>query len=182
MINKNLYLNIITSFLLVCGIVACGNDNDEESDGGAVTNSVSLENSILRVGAGTVTSVLFSFSSDDVFDDDRRVELVVHLPAILAYRGGTAEIKRPIDDRDINPSNIVTCSGGDTFLVFDLGETELVDADNPGGDPDAELRLTVDAVAVGSSTVGVAAHNDNVIFSCAGGMVNQNSAAVEVTP
>lgn len=178
--KKNLYLYLTMSLLLTFGVVACGNDDDEETDGGAVTNSVSVENSTIQVNNATVASVLFSFSSDDIFDDNRRVELVVHLPANLTYRGGTAEIKRPIDDRDVNPSNIFTCSGGDTFLVFDFGETELIDADNPGGDPDAELRFTIDAVAVGASSIGVSANNDNVIFSCAGGMVNQNSAAVTV--
>jgi hypothetical protein len=142
---------------------------------------VSLDESVLTVGASTVAGVKFTFSSDDVFDDDRNVVVSVRLPDELAYRIGTAEIKQPIDDREVEPA-IETCGDGTSFLIFDLDEDDLAAAENPDGDADAELRFTVDAVAIGTGdSVLASAHNDAIIAGCDAPFIGERAAAVTVS-
>ena len=160
--------------------VACGSDNDNETDGGASVSRLGLENSVVPVGSAQVVSVQFSFSSDDVFDDDRDVVVVVQLPATVDFRSGTAEIKRPIDDNDVGPE-VIECADGSTFLRFTFNEDALFDAENPDGDADAELRLTIDAIAAGAGgALGAAAANDGLGVSCGVAFPAQRTALLDV--
>lgn len=180
MTKYKVILSSVALIALIVGITGCGSDNDNESDGGAEVKILSIEQDILRVGTASVVSVEFSFSSDDVFDDNRDVDVVVHLPSTLNYRLGSGDLKRPIDDNSVDPS-ITVCANGDSYLSFNLGGSELFDATNPDGDADAELRLTVDAVRSGTGfPLDASAQNDGVPFDCTGGMIVQQQILVDV--
>lgn len=168
--------------LAVPFLIGCGGDDDDD-DFGTNANIVELtvDPSVVVPGQGSVVHAKFSFSSSDALDANDDVELVIALPPQLAYRPGTAEIQRPIDDNDINPSQELVCADGSSFLRFNLGRSELIDAENPSGDGDAELTLTVDVRAgAGATTIAATASDDAIGFSCAGGIPAQASAAVVV--
>ena len=159
---------------------ACGGGSD--SGGEATVNSMSPDPAVLSVGQGSIVSVKFSFSANDVIDHNDRVDLVLQFPAALQYRPGTAEIKRPIDDNQIDPAQLIACSDGSSFLRFSLGRGELTDATNPSGDADAELRLTVDTRAVGVQQVVGAASSNLLSFGCGQALAGQSSAVLNVNP
>lgn len=168
---------IATMFLLFSGINGC---DGGDGDGSAVVNEIAVDSTVLPLGTGGVLTVLFSFSAHDVFNDNRDIGLVVHLPRSLMYRNGTAEIKRPIDDNSVSPV-VTVCAGGDSYLTFELGSNNLIDASNPDGDPDAELRLTFDAIRIKSGgAIDASALNDGVPFSCETGMAVQQKIIIDV--
>lgn len=176
-LRKLLVLGIVLSGALLAG---CGDDNDDESDGGAVTTSITLDPSVLGLADATIAAVQFSFSSDDVFDDDRNVALAVLLPSSLRYRNGSSEIQRPIDDRNVEPQ-VTFCADGSTLLVYDLDEDDLFDAENPGGNADAELRFTADAQAMaGTFSMSTVAANDSLPVACGLSFPTQQSAVFTV--
>lgn len=169
---------VFASVVLV-GFISCGGDNDEESDGGAGATRLALENSVLPLGGSQIVSVEFSFSSDDVFDDDRHVLVAVRIPSTASFRNGTAEVQRPVDDNDVAPE-VIVCEDA-TYLRFDLDENELVDAENPSGDGDAEIRFTIDAVARGASGVlAASAQNDSIGITCEAGFPADRTASLDV--
>ncbi len=161
--------------VLAAGMIftGCGSDDDDENDAGSNVVRMSSDTNPVARGGAAIVSVDFSFSSDDVFDDDQNVAVVVFVPSELTYRGGTAEIDRPIgDDRGVEPQ-IFPCANG-SFLLFDLDEDDLIEADNPGGDADATVKFTLDAItASGAAVVQSAANNNGVPFTCDAGMVPQ---------
>ncbi len=174
-------------FALSLGLASlsgCGG-NDEDDDIGTNANVVEVTASpgTVLAGEASIISTKFSFSSSDVFDDGDDIEVVIELPPQLVYRPGTAEIKRPIDDADVNPSAELQCPDGTSFVKFTLDESDLVDANNPGGDADAELRLTVDSFPpTGVTIVAAAASDDIVPFSCGVGVPAQSTATLTVLP
>ena len=49
--------------VVLVGFISCGDDNDEESHGGASVTQLILENSVLPLGGSQVVSVQLTFSS-----------------------------------------------------------------------------------------------------------------------
>lgn len=184
MITKRKSPLVLALSLGLASLVGCGG-NDEDDDVGTNANvvEISASPSALIAGEATIISTKFSFSSSDVFDENDDIEVVVELPPQLLFRPGTAEIKRPIDDMDINPSAEVPCPGGTSFLRFTLDRSDLVDANNPGGDADAELRFTVDSLPpTGATVIAAAASDDIVPFSCQSGVPAQATGSVTLLP
>lgn len=175
-------LSLITgSLLLALPLVAgCGgSDEDDDIGTNAVVVEVSGNPSVINVTQASILSTKFSFSSSDLFDEGDDIQVVVALPPQLRFRAGTAEIQRPIDDNDVNPDQELVCPDGSSFLRFTFGRSDLFDADNPSGDADAELTLTVDStVPAGTVSIAATASDDTVAFSCAGGMGAQAQAAI----
>ena len=175
----------IAKTIVVAGVSAvmlagCGSDNDIESDGSSNVVRVLADPSTLALNQGSIIRAEFSFASDDVFDDNQDVVLVVNLPATVRYRAGTAEIKRPIDDRSVIPE-VISCGDGHSLLRFRFDESELTDAENPSGDADAVLSFTVDAVARGNVTVVSAQARNNALgASCDSVGEPQSSALISV--
>lgn len=181
--RRNTPLTVALS-LSLAALAGCGG-NDEDDDVGTNANviEISASPSTLVPGEASILSTLFSFSSSDVFDENDDVELVVELPPQLVFRPGTAEIKRPIDDMDVNPEAEVQCPGGRSFLRFTFDRSDLIDAINPSGDADAELRLTVDSLPPsGATVVAAAASDDRVPFSCDTGVPAQATGSVTLLP
>ena len=179
----SLFMALVASLILCIFGAGCGdgNDDDNESDGGSNVVELSADTNPVAVGGASIISVNFSFSSDDVFDDDQNVALVVFVPNALLYREGTAEIDRPVgDDRGVGPQ-VFPCASGGAFLLFDLDEDDLIEAENPSGNADAKLKFTVDAVSASASAVIQAtARNNSVGFSCDTGLLPDAVTAIVV--
>lgn len=164
----------------ILGFGGCGGGNDNGSDGGSNVTRLYVDQGIIPVGGASIVTTQISFSSDDVFNDNKDVVVAVRLPSTLAYRPNTAEVSRPINDRGIDPV-VISCGGGRSILQFVLDENELTDAENPSGDADAEITFTVDGIVAGSGGVisGEAA-NDAVNVSCDSNGSSQSSALINV--
>jgi hypothetical protein len=147
--------------------IGCSDDNS--FDGGGVTEVVEIaaENSSIPLGEGTVIRINFLFDEFDVFDDGGQVNLVVKLPRQLSYLDESAEIDRSGSrDRDVDP-RVRQCPNGDTFLLFELGESQLEGAENPFDGGDAQLKLTVNGEKRGDMiSIEAAADESSVPFSC----------------
>lgn len=170
-LNKSLNCLFFGSFsLIVLSLAACGGSDGDDSGPGLGTAgvvSLELDDNLIEVGDGTVLRVGFSFSSSRVFDDNENVEVVVRVPEEASFRLGTAEIQVPASDNAVG-AQITNCvATGEQFLLFDLDENDLALAENPSGDADAELSLTIDGDQAGESlSVQAAASSEGVPFSC----------------
>lgn len=152
--------------VVLAGVSGC--DGDSGGGGSASVTDIIVESGTIAPGAGSVVRVEFSFSSDDVFDDDDNVALAVQLPATVRFLVGSAEIQRAIEDNDVAPQ-VQSCADGSTVLVFDLDEDDLADASNPGGNADAILTLTVTgAVSGGPNSIFAGADENTITADCTG--------------
>ncbi len=144
----------------------CSGSDDDNSGISARVIDLLLDDDTIRVGEGSVLRSYFSFSSDRVFDDGANVVVVVRLPNGVTFRDGSAEIQRPLDDDSVG-AQITNCPTGEQFLLFDLDSNDLDAAENPSGDADAELSLTVDGVAETTAVdIQVIARENTVNFQC----------------
>lgn len=151
-------------------LTGCGGDGgDDNNVPGSSVVSIDTDTNPIPVGQAGILSVNFSYSANDVFDDGVNVVVVVHLPSNLRYRADTSEVDLPFgDDRQVG-AQVTECGANGQFLLFDLDKSDLEAADNPGGDADARLTLTVDAVqATPTATVQAIAHDETVPFDCNG--------------
>jgi hypothetical protein len=157
---------LLALFFFFCFfLAACGGGGDDDDRDAGVTD-LSADPDSFTVGSGSIVSLGFSFSANEIFDDDRNVEIAVQLPPTVRYRSGTADLKRPIDDRQLNPQEIA-CSDSSSLLIFDLSSSELAEAENPSGDADAEIHFTIDGLTAGNDQqIAAAAAEDNIQVSC----------------
>ena len=163
-----------SAMLFVCLFISlcswgCGGGDDEDfffDDAGV--DDIDVDDSTIHAGGSTIVRVNFSYSASDVFENNERIVVVVRLPPELRYREGTAEIQTTFgSDDEVDPQGGICSDSGETFLVFDLDDRDLSDAENPGGDADAQLSLTVDALVPGGNVViDATARERSVAFSC----------------
>ncbi len=167
----------------VCLLAGCGGDDDDSFVGFPIqVTKMDLGDETLRVGDGTVLFTEFSFDFDDIFFFGDHVALAVRLPNGVAYRSGTAEIDGAGGDIRVTP-RVVSCGSGVQFLEFDLDADALDGASDPGGDSDAQLKLTVDAVSnVGNVSLEARAERDRVLFSCSEDFLADDSVFLTVVP
>lgn len=161
---------------------ACGGDDDNS---GLVAQIIEMffTDDTIRVGEGTVLHVLFSYSSDRVFDENEMVSVVVRLPAETTFRNGTAEIQRPADDESVGAQIFDCPASGEQFLLFDLDENDLATAGNPDGDADAELTLTVDALLANpDARIQATARENGVPFACGEPFIADMEASLAIVP
>lgn len=167
--NSKHLVKIFSALLIFLGLFA-GSCNDSNEDPSANVVNMELSDTTIRVGEGTVLSVEFSFSANPVFSDNEDIFVVVHLPNGLDYRNDTAEIDGRITDEDVSPRLTFCSDSGETYLLFVLDRYDLDNADNPSGDADARLTLTVDAVdatvADRSLLIDARADGNEPVFSC----------------
>ena len=152
-------IGCLASIVLLFG---CSGSDDVEG-GGEVVN-IETEDVAIPEGGATVLKFSFAYDVNAVMSHGESIDLVVKLPPELAYREGTAEVQTSDGDEEVG-AQIFHCLNGDTYLLFVLDEYDLDDAIDPAGDADAQLNLTVDAVASGFPNIEAAA-GDNVAFEC----------------
>jgi hypothetical protein len=155
--------------LCLSALCFAGCADDNEFDGGGVTEVVEIaaENSSIALGESTVIRINFLFDEFDVLDDGGQVNLVVKLPRQLSYLDDSAEIDKPGSrDRDVDP-RVRACPNGDSFLVFELGESQLEGAEPPFDGGDAQLKFTVNGEKRGEMVgIEAAADESTVAYSC----------------
>lgn len=164
-----------------CIVSGCGSDNDDSSGPLDVqVVDVGIEQSVLIVGEASVIDVEFSFDAGQVFDDGRTVDVLVLLPAGVAFREGSSEIDVVGGDDDDVGAQVLSCpTTGETYLLFSLDENDLDVAENPDGNADARLTLTVDAVAPTVTSIGARA-DEVAIFACGGPFVADAAVALQI--
>ena len=126
-------------------------------------------------------SVEFTFDRENVFDDSDSVDVVVKIPNEVSYREGTAEVDEDVGgDNDVSPE-ITLCADGSSFLRFNLDENDLKDAENPEGDADARLTLTIDSVGgPGSFVIEGRADENSAPFGCVGSFLAEDRVVLNV--
>jgi hypothetical protein len=105
------------------------------------------------------------------------------LPAGTSYEDRSAEVDSRGNDDDVNPEGIERCSDGSTVVTFDLDSNDLSNVDDPAGDADGTLKLSVQGTrAIGAATVEGRAGYDFTAGSCAEGVIPEAAAVLSVTP
>ena len=161
-------------------LTACNSDNDNSGISARIVEFF-LDDNTIAIGESTVLRTRFTFSADRVFDDGEHVMIVIRLPQEVGFRVGSAELQRPISDRDVG-AQITNCPDtGEQFLLFDLDDNDLLTVTNPDGEADAELSLTVDALTATPSTIiqGIA-QNNTVLFSCGAPFISDRDLAIQI--
>jgi hypothetical protein len=159
---------IAASVVMLSGGVGCAEDDDYFGEGTTEVVEISSQDSTIPNGGATILKVNFSYDQNAVFYDDEEVVLVIKLPRQLSYRDNSAEIDGPGSrDKDEDPL-IKRCANGESYLAFTFNENDLDDAQPPLDGAEAQLKLTVDAVATGQYVpVEARADEDTVLYSCA---------------
>lgn len=169
----NVFRTSLMTFLALissASLIACGSNDDGDSTHSSRVVSLNADRNPVTAAEGSIVSVDFSFSSDEVFDDGQNVVVVVHIPQELTFREGTSEVDSSTgEDRDVGPQGF-NCGALGTYFLFDLDSDDLALADNPSGDADGRLKFTVDTVsATPTAQIQAIARNNTVGFSCESG-------------
>lgn len=173
------------ALFLALAMTGCGDDDDDEDGGGfndpASVVNLTIDKGILARGEQAVVTVETTFDAENIFDDGSNLVIVVRLPNGVVYVGETSEIDTIVDDRGVG-AQVTTCAGtGETFLLYDLDENDLDSAENPGGDADMRLTLTVQGAATtGPVTIDAAAEENTQFFACGQPFSAERQAAVSV--
>lgn len=180
------FLRFAALLALSClSVAGCNSDSDDDDDffNSARVVDLALQDSTIRVGEGTVVAVNFSFDASRVFNDGDSVIVVVRLPAELEYRDGTAEIDGLGGEDDGVGAQVVRCGNlGESYLIFDMDEFDLDQAENPSGDGDAVLTLTVDGIdPLQFGTIEAAANGEtSPLFTCGGSFASDEEVSLSV--
>ena len=173
---------IITASALTAAIVfsSCARSRSHESVPDAAITDVNATQNPIQHGHEAKVNVGFSFASKPIFHGEQNVEVVAQLPSSVRYRTGTADLKRPADDREITPQEVL-CTDGSSYLIFDLSPVELVDTKNLKGKSDGEIQFTVDGVSPdGPVLVSAAASQDILPATCGAPFPAQLSTVIGV--
>lgn len=173
---------ILPLALLVGSLAGCSG-SDDDNFVSAVVTTIEVSDSVIAVGQGSVIAVDFSFSADDIFNDRKRIFLVVRLAPALAFREGTSEIDGAFsgDDEGVG-AQITNClESGETFLLFNLDRFDLDEAENPAGDADARLNFTVDGILPEpQAIISARADGSPAIFTCGVEFIPEAATAIQV--
>ncbi len=153
---------------VLSGAIGCSQDNEYFGDGTTEVVEISSEDSTIPDGGATILKFNFSYDQNSVFNDNGEINLVVRLPRQLTYRDNSAEIDGPGSrDKDEDPV-VRRCANGQSYLAFTFNKNDLDEAQPPSDGADAQLKMTVDAVAPGQYVpVEARADEDTVLYSCA---------------
>lgn len=168
---------------LAVALLGCGSGTDYARGGSTQVAEMSVDDSTIAVGEGTVTKIQFTFNQNDVFFDNGKVYLVVRLPRQLAYRDNSAEIDLPGSrDRDQDPQ-VKRCSDGETFLVFQFDDSDLAGVGSPFDSSSTQLKLTVDGKRVGTNVAIQAAADEGTIgYTCSQSFNFDEEQLIDVEP
>lgn len=162
-----------------CIFVGCADEDEDDSIDSSQVVSLELDENLLTILEKTVLQVDFTFSSDGVFDDGENVVLAVKLPDGILYVEGSAELDTIFGDDGIG-AQVSFCSTGETFLVFDMDNFDLNDLENPEGNADGRLTLTVQGLAPIPISAIEARADDNATFRCEQLFVPDQQVAIGV--
>ena len=170
--------------VLATALIACTNSDDETNSWGGSTRVTEIysDDSIVPIGNGSVFRVNFTFNEEDIFNDQGSVNLVVKVPPELAYRTGSAEIdgNTSRQDNSVEPY-ILNCPRDGTYLSFTLIRYDLDDAEAPGDDADAQLKLTLNGESYANNVVVEAAADGNAVaFGCKTSFLPDEQEVVDV--
>ncbi len=161
-------------------LTACGSDS-EDFFGDTQVETLSVNDSTIQLGEGTVLAVEFSFDENRVLSGGKNVRLVVKLPAELRYRDETAEIEEDFSDRKIGAQVTRCAATGESYLLFDMDDNDLENASTPGNGADAKLKLTIDGISRAQFTVVAAqAREATPLFACGENFISDEQIAVSV--
>lgn len=168
---------------LAVALLGCGSGTDYTRGGSTQVVEMSVDDSSIVVGQGTVTKIQFTFNQNDVFFDNGEVNLVVRLPRQLSYRDNSAELDLPGSrDRDEDPQ-AQRCPDGETFLLFQFDDSDLAGADSPFDSGSAQLKLTVDGKRVGSNLAIQAVADEGTIgYTCSQSFNFDEEQLIDVEP
>jgi hypothetical protein len=175
-------IGVLLSCLAVA-LLGCGSGTDYARGGSTQVVEMSVDDSTIAVGEGTVTKIQFTFNQNDVFFDNGEVNLVVRLPRQLSYRDNSAEIDLPGSrDRDQDPQ-VTRCFDGESFLVFQFDESDLAGVNYPLDSSSTQLKLTVDGKRVGSNLAIQAAADEGTIgYTCSQSFNFDEEQLIDVEP
>ena len=149
-------------------LVGCGDNNPLSASNRTEVSEINASDSSIQKGSGAVVKVNFIFDSDQVFLNKEDVNLVIRLDPGLAYREESCELSGfGSRDRDVDP-DVVQCPDGASFLVFDLGRSQLDDAEVFGAPSSAQMKFTVDGVSeTDVASIEARADEGEIPFECA---------------
>lgn len=181
------FKEIITISLLAFATISCGGGDDDPfffDDGDTEVEDIFTDDNNLRVGEATVVRTRFSFDNEDVFGDDESVSVIVRLPSELRFRLATAEIQEVGSDDNEVGAQVFNCPTGEQYLLFELDDNDLSGAEDPSGDADAELSLTVDAVspALSGAVISALASRNSFGFNCGDVFESEDADVVIINP
>jgi hypothetical protein len=161
-------VRFIACVLMVSPLVGCGDNNPLSPANRTEVSEISADDSSIMRGDGSVVRVNFIFDSHRVFLSRKDVNLVVRLAPALGYRAESGELSGfGSRDRDVDPQ-IVQCPDGASFLVFDLGRSELDDAEVVGAPTSAQLKFTADGlIETPVAAIEARADEGDIPFDCA---------------
>lgn len=146
----------LISLVFVCGCGGGGSDDYSIVD-------FQVNDHTLTVNADTVATVDFEYNEEDVLTRQDNVVVSLRLPANIAYRSGTAELKGIFDDITVNPQ-IVSCDDDSVVLVFDMDDNDLRLAETRDGY--ARMNLSIRGITVGVAQLMARADNSSFIVDC----------------
>jgi hypothetical protein len=149
-------------------LLGCGDNNPINPANRTEVSEISADDSSIQRGDGTVVRVNFIFNSSQVFLNREDVNLVIRLDPGLVYRNESGELSGfGSRDRDVDPS-VIQCPDGASFLVFDLGRSQLDDAEVFGSPSSAQLKFTADGVnETKNAAIEARADEGEIPFDCA---------------
>lgn len=185
--NKVYYGLLIVGISALFGCGGGGSDNDIETDPQVNVNSdgiqvdspvnepkdarvtaISMDNTNLLVGDSALVSVGVTYGVSRVEEAGERVIVVVKLPAGTRYAIDSSGIRT--ENSSVGAAPVKTdCSDGSSFIAYDFGASDLVNAEDPDGreDADFELIFVVDGVSPTGETALLAEAADNSSsYSC----------------
>lgn len=164
--NYNHFKPLVFAIIMFL-LCSCGSSDDDNGTGAEVTD-LAVGSTSLQLGEQTVVAVKFTYSADDIFDNGENVVVVVKLPNGVSLVEGTSEVDSIFGDEEVTPSVNVCKQTGESFVIYDLDESDLDLASNPDGDADAKLNFTIRGVRTtdGEVLLEARAENNSVLYTC----------------
>lgn len=170
---------IITIFCLVL-VAGCGGSDSDNLNGSYGVSDISALAKNITIGEGDRVDVYFTSKYEfDGYPDG--TDLVLKLPAALAYQLGSSEIFDGSDDaRDSRtPDRIVNCDDGTSFIVYNFSDSDLFDREI-GGVGSFGIRIQVVGRSVSSIARIEGAAGVPQEYSCDTEFRSEADEAVEV--
>jgi hypothetical protein len=182
MVHGKIFIAKMTALAVLAVVMSACNGGSGDDDKAAFITQLFTDDVSVRRGDDIDLTAEFTFSTEIVQEDNRNVILIVHVPNGLQYVPTTARIDEVGGHENVTPT-IETCGGGDTYLRFNLGESDLEHASDPSGNANAELKLALSGTnAVGGVSIDAAAEYDALTGSCSAGLIPEDTTAVTVVP
>ncbi len=164
--------------LLTGAVSGCGGSGSGSNDVSVV--DITSDARIINFGSGTVLAVNVSFDAERISNGEH-LFIVVRLPPQVEYNVGTTEIDGLTTENDNAKTPILTnCASGEQFLAIDVSSVDLLQAQNPSGDADMRLNLSIQGTTRGIDAP-IQATADDVVPAYACGQAFSAESEVMIT-